>query len=306
MGISHLRAPRGFACGPLKKLRDKTTRGERARRRKRDPIALKLPATHERQRKRAIGNAVSQRKFRDKRNSRTNARARESAPRRLGHAGHDGRKGLGRPREHAREHASAEFALLAPDREGCGKGKERHARGTRRKPIEIVDQPRVQRGGDRSLEHVRVDAFKRSWASVRIHARERDQGLPPQNTPVRGCRGREFEKARDVKVAVSHAKDSQATTNAWRVKATREVPGFSKDRVRAIARGFVLGTRPVIVLDNVTKRFGPKILFENVSMQLAEGGSGLTEGIKKRGHRGRSKESKAERRKPNRYGNKAT
>jgi ATPase subunit of ABC transporter with duplicated ATPase domains len=33
----------------------------------------------------------------------------------------------------------------------------------------------------------------------------------------------------------------------------------------------VLGTRSVIVLDKVTKRFGPKILFENVSMQFDPG-----------------------------------
>ena len=41
--------------------------------------------------------------------------------------------------------------------------------------------------------------------------------------------------------------------------------------------------------------------YENISLQHAEGGSGPTGGIKKRGHRGRSKESKAERRKPNKY-----
>ena len=34
--------------------------------------------------------------------------------------------------------------------------------------------------------------------------------------------------------------------------------------------------------------------YENISLQHAEGGSGPTGGIKKRGHRGRSKESKAE------------
>ena len=45
---------------------------------------------------------------------------------------------------------------------------------------------------------------------------------------------------------------------------------------------------------------------ENMSVQRAEGGSGPTGGIKKRGQRGRSKESKAERRKPNKYGHKAT
>ena len=45
---------------------------------------------------------------------------------------------------------------------------------------------------------------------------------------------------------------------------------------------------------------------EDVALQHAEGSSGPIGGIKKRGHRGRSKESKAERRKPNRYGNKAT
>ena len=45
---------------------------------------------------------------------------------------------------------------------------------------------------------------------------------------------------------------------------------------------------------------------EDVALQHAEGSSGPTGGIKKRGHRGRSKESKAERRKPNKYGNKAT
>ena len=45
---------------------------------------------------------------------------------------------------------------------------------------------------------------------------------------------------------------------------------------------------------------------ENIPLQRAEGGNGPTGGIKKRGQRGRSKESKAERRKPNKYGHKAT
>jgi hypothetical protein len=45
---------------------------------------------------------------------------------------------------------------------------------------------------------------------------------------------------------------------------------------------------------------------ENISVQRAEGGSGSIGGIKKRGHRGRSKEAKADRRKPNKYGGKAT
>jgi len=45
---------------------------------------------------------------------------------------------------------------------------------------------------------------------------------------------------------------------------------------------------------------------ENVSMQRPEGGSGSTSGIKKRGHRGGTKEFKAGRRKPNKYGYKAT
>ena len=45
---------------------------------------------------------------------------------------------------------------------------------------------------------------------------------------------------------------------------------------------------------------------ENISVQRAEGGSGSIGGIKKRGHRGRSKEAKAERRKPNKYGDKVT
>ena len=47
---------------------------------------------------------------------------------------------------------------------------------------------------------------------------------------------------------------------------------------------------------------------ENVSLQRTEGGSaGSIGGIKKRGHRGRSKESKAERRKRiDKYGGKAT
>ena len=47
---------------------------------------------------------------------------------------------------------------------------------------------------------------------------------------------------------------------------------------------------------------------EDVALQHAEGSSGPIGGIKKRGHRGRSTESKAERRKgkPNKYGYKAT
>jgi hypothetical protein len=46
---------------------------------------------------------------------------------------------------------------------------------------------------------------------------------------------------------------------------------------------------------------------ENVSVQQAEGGSSSIGGIKKRGHRGRSKEAKAERRKRiDKYGGKAT
>jgi len=45
---------------------------------------------------------------------------------------------------------------------------------------------------------------------------------------------------------------------------------------------------------------------ENVSLQRAEGGGSSIGGIKKRGHRGRSKEAKAERRKPNKYGDKVT
>ena len=45
---------------------------------------------------------------------------------------------------------------------------------------------------------------------------------------------------------------------------------------------------------------------ENFPMQEDEGGGGSTGGIKKRGHRGGTKEFKAERRKPNKYGDKAT
>ena len=45
---------------------------------------------------------------------------------------------------------------------------------------------------------------------------------------------------------------------------------------------------------------------ENFPMQEAEGGGGSTGGIKKRGHRGGTKEFKAGRRKPNKYGYKAT
>jgi hypothetical protein len=46
---------------------------------------------------------------------------------------------------------------------------------------------------------------------------------------------------------------------------------------------------------------------ENVPVQQAEGGSSSIGGIKKRGHRGRSKEAKAERRKRiDKYGGKAT
>ena len=45
---------------------------------------------------------------------------------------------------------------------------------------------------------------------------------------------------------------------------------------------------------------------ENIPLQRAEGDNGPIGGIKKRGQRGRSKESKAERRKPNKYGHKAT
>ena len=45
---------------------------------------------------------------------------------------------------------------------------------------------------------------------------------------------------------------------------------------------------------------------ENISVQRAEGGSGSIGGIKKRGHRGRSKEAKAERRKRiDKYGGKS-
>ena len=45
---------------------------------------------------------------------------------------------------------------------------------------------------------------------------------------------------------------------------------------------------------------------ENFPMQEDEGGGGSTGGIKKRGHRGGTKEFKAERRKPNTYGDKVT
>ena len=45
---------------------------------------------------------------------------------------------------------------------------------------------------------------------------------------------------------------------------------------------------------------------ENAPMQRAEDGGGSIGGIKKRGHRGGTKEFKAERRKPNKYGDKVT
>ena len=164
---------RGLARGALEESRREAARRERARRGLGDPLARELAARRERERERPVGDAEADRQLGHERHARANPGAAEplAPPRAMRRA--IATKVSASAARSAREDATTELALLGAERERRGELVERRPRGGGREPVEVVHEPRLERGPDPREERLRVQPLERPRPVLGRRPRER-------------------------------------------------------------------------------------------------------------------------------------
>ncbi len=258
--------PGGLARRTLDEPRRQATRGQRARRRVADPFACEVASRCQRERKRPVCDPEADRKLRDQGDARTRPCAPEPAPASERHPprDRDERRRIGR--EEPGEHAPPELPLLGPDRQRGRELVQSGPGGGGREPVEIVGQAGLKRRAHPGHEGVRMEPLEGAWPVLARDPRESRHRLPPGRSPLRAGQVVQLEEAARVERGVSHADRSVAA---------RSPGGKLRGRTpRCQSRRAVLFGSPssaMIVLSNVTKRYGAKILFENVTVQFDPG-----------------------------------
>ena len=169
--------------------------------------------------------------------------------------------------------APAELPLLGAHRQRRRQLVEgRPGRGGR-EPVEVVDEPGLKRGAHAGDERVRVQALERPGPVLGRHARQRRPSTAARTpaAPRRsGCAARGGRSRRRWRLAREWQRSgSLVSVGNYAGEHSRSARAVDVSARRAVLFGSP--SSPMIVLSNVTKRFGPKILFENVTIQFDPG-----------------------------------
>ena len=219
VGIPLRGAFRGFARGALEEARGEPSRREGTGRGRDDPLAGELAARDERERERAVGEALHERELRDEGDAGQGAaRGQAFAARDRHHGGHPEER-LGVARVEPREHTTAEITLLAACRKRRGEQVERAAGGGRREPIEIVEEPVGEGGAHTGADGFGAEALEESGPVVDGRARERGHRLAKKHPAFVARALREVDQTLNVEPWIFHG-GSQKASHGFRADRT--------------------------------------------------------------------------------------
>src|ERR1019366_8635656 len=262
--VVSLRGPAGGLDGrALDEPGGEAARRERSRRGLADPLAREGSARSQSEGQRPVDHTGADRQLGDEGDAGARPGAAEAATAAERHApgDDDERRRIGG--EQPREDAPADLPLLVTDRERRGELVQRGACCGGREPVEVVGEACLERGPHAREQRVRVKPLERAGPVFARGARENRHRLPPRRPPIGAGQVVQLEKAARIESGVSHPACSVAARSA-----SGKLPGGG---VRAGQARLAPANRGHRASSRHPGRYGAKILFENVSVQLDPG-----------------------------------